>query len=517
MMAGQSLTWDEQHVSNEENKYCTCGEGFDYDKIMLHCSECKNWFHERCLSIKLKSALLYMANYKFVCASCSETKTEVFSRYEGTWKTACLCILANLEHNYRLEHPGEDENAVHYFYLKADIEPFALKNWESLWGFNRIKSDRWSTGTASCLIGSANLFRCNETRTSTAGYALLNKNVQTISPLFLPVKGRKEDGHPAKRSRTAEGIILSNSATLPFNKDGFRYTLMERDCFLEDGWRIARSKGEVCLSANDRAPQLRLSEDRLTVTGERGYAMVRASNGVRYGTWYFEVTVQKPEDMPGLPAGHLRIGWSQREGNLQGPCGMDEYSYSWRDIKGTKFHVSKGKPYAEEYAPDDVLGFLIHLPMPAADKLLPYRTGKEKIILVKGVVCAEEKDEIDKTKLTPLPGSFVSCYKNGVPQGTMFQDLFDGTYYPAISSYMGAKATVNFGPNFAYPVQDCGPNVRPFCDSYHWFNAGVTLADVIEKVTSTGPVVTAAAAMDVESIATGVTQTSERPAHNGSA
>lgn len=36
--------------------------------------------------------------------------------------------------------------------------------------------------------------------------------------------------------------------------------------------------------------------------------------GVRYGSWFFEVTVQKPEDMPGLPAAHLRIGWAQREG-----------------------------------------------------------------------------------------------------------------------------------------------------------------------------------------------------------
>lgn len=54
------------------------------------------------------------------------------------------------------------------------------------------------------------------------------------------------------------------------------------------------------------APQLKISDDRLTVTGEKGYSMVRASHGVRKGSWYFEVSV---EEMP--PDTAARLGWSQ--------------------------------------------------------------------------------------------------------------------------------------------------------------------------------------------------------------
>lgn len=54
------------------------------------------------------------------------------------------------------------------------------------------------------------------------------------------------------------------------------------------------------------APQLKISDDRLTVTGEKGYSMVRASHGVRKGSWYFEVSV---DEMP--PETAARLGWSQ--------------------------------------------------------------------------------------------------------------------------------------------------------------------------------------------------------------
>lgn len=54
------------------------------------------------------------------------------------------------------------------------------------------------------------------------------------------------------------------------------------------------------------APQLKISDDRLTVVGEKGYSMVRASHGVRKGAWYFEITV---DEMP--PDTAARLGWSQ--------------------------------------------------------------------------------------------------------------------------------------------------------------------------------------------------------------
>ena len=62
----------------------------------------------------------------------------------------------------------------------------------------------------------------------------------------------------------------------------------------------------VDLSCLYAAPQLKISDDRLTVTGEKGYSMVRASHGVRKGSWYFEVSI---DEMP--PDTAARLGWSQ--------------------------------------------------------------------------------------------------------------------------------------------------------------------------------------------------------------
>ena len=39
------------------------------------------------------------------------------------------------------------------------------------------------------------------------------------------------------------------------------------------------------------------------------------------------------------PDAHVRLGWSQQLGVLQAPCGADEFSYSYRDKGGTKFHM----------------------------------------------------------------------------------------------------------------------------------------------------------------------------------
>jgi Set1/Ash2 histone methyltransferase complex subunit ASH2 len=84
-------------------------------------------------------------------------------------------------------------------------------------------------------------------------------------------------------------------------------------------------ENRVALALHDRAPQLKLSEDRLSITGEKGYSMCRATHGASlYGSWYFEVTVkEKPNDSA------LRIGWAQKLANLQAPCGYDKFSYSW--------------------------------------------------------------------------------------------------------------------------------------------------------------------------------------------
>ena len=43
-------------------------------------------------------------------------------------------------------------------------------------------------------------------------------------------------------------------------------------------------------------------------------------------------------------------------------------------------------------------------------------------------------------------GSFIEFYKNGTLQNkTVFEDIYEGTYFAAISMYMNARCRVNFG------------------------------------------------------------------------
>jgi len=70
--------------------------------------------------------------------------------------------------------------------------------------------------------------------------------------------------------------------------------------------------GTVLLALHDRAPQLKVSEDRLTVIGEKGYSMLRATHSVNRGSWYWEAQIV---DLP--EGGAIRIGWAQEYANLQ--------------------------------------------------------------------------------------------------------------------------------------------------------------------------------------------------------
>ena len=109
----------------------------------------------------------------------------------------------------------------------------------------------------------------------------------------------------------------------PYNKDGYRYHLAEPDIHapmrqkfeeteywagkpLPGGLYRVFLETKVALALHDRGPQLKLSDDRLIVDGEKGYSMVRATHGVSHGSWYFEVNISNMANSTLKPA--LRIG-----------------------------------------------------------------------------------------------------------------------------------------------------------------------------------------------------------------
>jgi hypothetical protein len=174
----------------------------------------------------------------------------------------------------------------------------------------------------------------------------------------------------------------------------------------------------VALSDRDRAQQLILSEDQMRVTGVYGgYRLVRATHGVHSGAYYWEAEILEPA--PGVSDAincHVRLGWSTRQGELQGPVGNNSCTYGYRDVSGSKIHNGKRDDnYGESYSVGDIIGCFLNL----------------------------DTDNIDNNQ--------IRFFKNGKDQGIAYKggkDIPLGVYFPAISLYMQSSVRVNFGPSF---------------------------------------------------------------------
>lgn len=323
-------------------------------------------------------------------------------------------------------------------------------------------------------------------------------------PLAGNVKGRQgkrripgaaDSGAPiGKKGRSADLAALKlpshgYPSEHPFNKDGYRYILAEPDPhapFRQEfdesnewsgkpipGW-LYRSlcPSGVLLALHDRAPQLKVAEDRLAVTGDRGYCMVRATHGVRRGSWYWEVNVEE------VPEGAAaRLGWGRRYTNLQAPLGYDKFGYSWRSRKGTRFHESRGKHYSAGYGEGDTLGFLIVLPRDVTHTPTTYKD--RPLVKFKSHLYYEDKDNIQESlsKLKPLTGSKIYFFKNGECQGAAFTDIYEGCYYPSVSLHKNITVSVNFGPNFKHPPSDF--TFRPMSEKAEEAICEQTMADML--------------------------------------
>lgn len=110
--------------------------------------------------------------------------------------------------------------------------------------------------------------------------------------------------------------------------------------------------------------------------------MARASHGVLEGSWYCEMTFRRTQEAshvrcvrvcggrddrrPPLfargvterPPGCARrsLGWVTRHADLQGPVGMDEHGFGFRDISGCKVHRSNRTAYGEPFGASAVCG-----------------------------------------------------------------------------------------------------------------------------------------------------------------
>ncbi|XP_071655519.1 set1/Ash2 histone methyltransferase complex subunit ASH2 isoform X1 [Patagioenas fasciata] len=514
--------------------------GRQLGEIELQCGICTKWFTADTFGIDTTSCLPFMTNYSFHCNVCHHSGNTYFLRKQANLKEMCLSALANLTWQSRTqdEHPktmfSKDKDIIPFidkywecmttrqrpgkmtwpnnivktmckerdvFLVKEHPDPGSKDPEEDYPKFGLVDQDLANIGPA---YDNQKQNNAVSTSGNLNGAAPLGGGIAASgSGKGRGAKRKQQDGGTTGTAKKTRSDPLFSAQRLPphgyplehpFNKDGYRYILAEPDPHAPDPekleldcWAGKPIPGDlyraclyerVLLALHDRAPQLKISDDRLTVIGEKGYSMVRASHGVRKGAWYFEISM---DEMP--PDTAARLGWSQPLGNLQAPLGYDKFSYSWRSKKGTKFHQSIGKHYSSGYGQGDVLGFYISLPEDTETaRSLPDTYKDKALIKFKSYLYFEEKDFVDKAEksLKQAPGSQIIFFKNGASQGVAFKDIFEGVYFPAISLYKGCTVSINFGPYFKYPPRDI--TYRPMSDMGWGAVVEHTLADVLYHV-----------------------------------
>lgn len=287
----------------------------------------------------------------------------------------CQTTIANLLQ----KHSAEGRIA---FSKDKEIIPFIETNWAVLANKPRPLKNTWHSSVVKIMQKDNDNFICDNRDNDNLLFALRLRDLTKIAPHYENLKNIKEqNGGPnsnanmrlrgmKKRADNNEAAYSNKRqkselyvpklpangfpAEFPFNKDNFRYILAEPDdnapfrkefdetqeyCGKQIPSWICRKlmPDYVLMSMNDRSHYLKISDDRKTVIGEKGYSSIRATHGVSRGTWYYEVKINETP-----PKGATRIGWAQELASLLCPIGYDKFGYSWRSRKGTVFHESIG-------------------------------------------------------------------------------------------------------------------------------------------------------------------------------
>lgn len=202
-------------------------------------------------------------------------------------------------------------------------------------------------------------------------------------------RGAPEDGkqqlqkvRAPKRPRDTDASLAALNLQQPFNVPQYRFTPVI-------------PFESVTLSHFDRAPQLRIAKDALTVSGHKGYrelalrrasgllcgdargtltslctaGLIRGTHGVSQGAWYCEATVMEDFQDNDLEErflnakGHCRLGWARSAAHIQMPVGSDRFGYSMCLCTGHIVHERRPREYS---SPSEdagtVIGFYIYLP-----------------------------------------------------------------------------------------------------------------------------------------------------------
>jgi Set1/Ash2 histone methyltransferase complex subunit ASH2 len=206
----------------------------------------------------------------------------------------------------------------------------------------------------------------------------------------------------------------------------------------------------VQLFADPKIECLKISQDSLSVTGAKGYRSITANYPIIEGTYFFEVKIEKSNSSvpySGISP-QVRIGVATMKFDKEISLGSDQNSYAYKSLDGSRVHEGIKSDYGERFNEGDIIGCLIHMKPP-----------KPKV-----------KNQEPGKSIGINEGSFLMYFKNGRPQGKAFVNLKEGFYYAGVSLYMGAKAKLNFGPEFEKAIELDSPltvnpdEVKPYSE-----------------------------------------------------
>ncbi|KAJ7489859.1 hypothetical protein B0H11DRAFT_1042524 [Mycena galericulata] len=283
---------------------------------------------------------------------------------------------------------------------------------------------------------------------------------------------------------TAEGSEFFKTELTGVNRIGYRYTpagINPPGHFLPCR-TIESNPTSYRISWEDRSSFVQVTKDGLGLSGSTGFRSARCNAPIREGRWYMEVKVVRGggehlHDDGKHEGSHVRLGWGRREAPLNGPVGLDGYSYGYRDKTGDKVTLSRPRPYGRPFSSGDVIGMYICLPPkrqanpkdphdPARIKreriaidlkgqevfeILEYPQSKEMAALMdysgksstsasipssskkiasgklpeRGPSNAPKTNLANLRTLPTLPDSHIAFFVNGECQGVAFQDLYD--------------------------------------------------------------------------------------------
>jgi Set1/Ash2 histone methyltransferase complex subunit ASH2 len=240
----------------------------------------------------------------------------------------------------------------------------------------------------------------------------------------------------------------------------------------------------------------------VSTTQLRGYRMARASHGVSHGNYYYELYIahandthnnltsstkaqgnssssrqqqqqqqqqrllqqqqqnnhvlhnkrQKVSTTTTDSCSHVRLGFSMQSGDLQAPVGYDKWSFAIRSLNGAILHKSQRQDSwgGAPFGPGDVVGCAISLQTndnEQDDQQQQQHHDNHIRFFVNGQCL----------------GQFV-IIKGKRQGGEAFVGIESGTYYPAVSLYMGGAVRANFGPHWICPPRKlpAGFKVQPF-------------------------------------------------------